>query len=1412
MRRGFAYLLVLGLVTAPVALAQDDGGTRLERLIEEQLSRLGRSVTVRGFRGALTGRAELSSLTIADADGVWLTLTDAVLDWNRAALLRGRLEVEELTAARIEIPRRPLAEEPAAPSPEASGTGLTLPELPVAIRIGRIAGEVVDLGPDILGQALEVSAEGALRLEDGEGEADIDLNRIDATRGEIAIAASFSNATGLLAVDALFDEGEGGIVAGALGIPGAPELRLTVVGEGPINDFAADIALAADGVDRVAGRVATQANDAGRQLTAVLSGDMRALVEEEFWPFFGDAARLDLSASRDGAGATAIERLFIETASLRLEGSAALNAEGGVEGFSLEGELADPAGGTLTLPVADGAAEIARAALNLSFDAAQGEAWRGVVTVADLQQGDIEAASLRLDGGGVIGADGRSATATFDFEAESLDFGNSGAQSAIGERVVGRAEIAWEEGLPLAIDTLEVSGESYRAALEGSVASFSTTLDLDGSARIEASDISRFSGLAGRPLAGALDATLVGSGGVLSGLADLSLTGIGADLATGDARLDPYLAGDLGLEIRLRRTTAGLFLDRANLRGDQADLSARLALQSGQGEAAADARLAEIGPLFEGLSGPAEVEFFAAMEDGVWTYDLLADAMAARLSGTGTAEDVVGVPRLTFAGRLDADDLARFAEIAGRPVGGRLGTDLALRFESAENALSLDAEGEGIDLVAGIPQADALLAGRTDFAISAAQRPGDIELTRLEVRSAQASVAGTARIAPGPAYTGEVNARLNDLGTVLPNLSGPATLAAALLPGAQADGFDYTLNLTLPNGSAASAGTLGELETTPKVDGTLDVDISDLSPYGAFLGRDLGGRAALTGAGQVTADLKAFDVALEANTQDLRTGIAPLDRLLAGSGRLLFEGSRAGDEIDIEAADLRTALLTLSASGTTGVATDFTFDGRLADIAPFAPGFSGPLSANGTAQSAGAGRAAIDARVTGPAGAEANVSGDLAEDGSDADLRLTGRAPLGLVNGVIAPQAASGLAAFDLSVRGQPGLDALAGGISVEGAELVAPLLGIALDDLSAAVNLNRGLAALDMRARVRDGGRVTVTGPVGLTDRNNAELSIDLDEVVLTDPTLYRTELDARLGVNGPLAGGAAISGRIDVGTTEVLVPSGGGGSAGGLPEITHIGEPPASRATRDRAGLIDRGGPGGGGAGPAYDVDLTISAPRQIFVRGRGLDAELGGLLRLTGTTANLVPSGQFDLLRGRLDILGRRLDLTQGSVALTGAFDPRIRLIAETEADDVDIEIAVEGSPSDPEVSFSSRPDLPEDEILARLIFGRGIETLSPLQIARLASAVATLGSSGGGALGAVRSGAGLADLDVTTGDDGGAAVRAGAYLAENVYTDVTVDTEGDAVINLNLDVSRSLTVRGSTSNSGDSGLGVFFERDY
>ncbi|MCX2721041.1 translocation/assembly module TamB domain-containing protein [Roseibium salinum] len=228
---------------------------------------------------------------------------------------------------------------------------------------------------------------------------------------------------------------------------------------------------------------------------------------------------------------------------------------------------------------------------------------------------------------------------------------------------------------------------------------------------------------------------------------------------------------------------------------------------------------------------------------------------------------------------------------------------------------------------------------------------------------------------------------------------------------------------------------------------------------------------------------------------------------------------------------------------------------------------------------------------------------------------------------------------------------------------------------------------------------------------------------------------------------------------------------------------------------------------------LDVAVEAPESIFVRGRGVDARLGGSVRLTGSAASIEPVGAFNLVRGRLEVLGRRIVFDEGRVTLVGDLDPFIYFVASTEGGDVAVFINVQGRLSDVNISFSSEPRLPEDEVLARLLFGRGLAELSPAQIGRLALAAAELA---GGAetplLASLQNAIGLDNLDVITGPEGGVGVGAGRYISDNVYLGAELGAEGNTRATINLDITPNLKARGAVGADGSSEIGIFFERDY
>src|SRR5690606_19246026 len=118
MRR---LLLSLAICLLPLAALSQEDAAETERdrdfltaYLEDHLSSLGRIVRIEGFRGALSSRATFDELTIADDEGVWITVRNGAIGWKRSALLAGRVEISEMSAAEIDLPRAPGSAGPSA--------------------------------------------------------------------------------------------------------------------------------------------------------------------------------------------------------------------------------------------------------------------------------------------------------------------------------------------------------------------------------------------------------------------------------------------------------------------------------------------------------------------------------------------------------------------------------------------------------------------------------------------------------------------------------------------------------------------------------------------------------------------------------------------------------------------------------------------------------------------------------------------------------------------------------------------------------------------------------------------------------------------------------------------------------------------------------------------------------------------------------------------------------------------------------------------------------------------------------------------------------------------------------------------------------------------------------------------------
>jgi translocation and assembly module TamB len=236
-------------------------------------------------------------------------------------------------------------------------------------------------------------------------------------------------------------------------------------------------------------------------------------------------------------------------------------------------------------------------------------------------------------------------------------------------------------------------------------------------------------------------------------------------------------------------------------------------------------------------------------------------------------------------------------------------------------------------------------------------------------------------------------------------------------------------------------------------------------------------------------------------------------------------------------------------------------------------------------------------------------------------------------------------------------------------------------------------------------------------------------------------------------------------------------------------------------------------------FRLDLRVRANNQLFVSGMGLESEWKMDLRVGGTSTAPTINGGLDMVRGTYSFAGKRFDVNRGTVRFRGGAltDPDIDIQATTTTDGITAVINVTGTGQRPQIAFTSTPTLPQDEVLSRLLFGTNPENLSATEAIQLAAALNSLRGSGGGLnpLGKLRSATGFDRLRVLGADDTtgrGTSLAAGKYLTDNVYIEIVTDARGFTATQLQIALTRTLSLLTETGSFGGSAGSLRYSRDF
>lgn len=126
------------------------------------------------------------------------------------------------------------------------------------------------------------------------------------------------------------------------------------------------------------------------------------------------------------------------------------------------------------------------------------------------------------------------------------------------------------------------------------------------------------------------------------------------------------------------------------------------------------------------------------------------------------------------------------------------------------------------------------------------------------------------------------------------------------------------------------------------------------------------------------------------------------------------------------------------------------------------------------------------------------------------------------------------------------------------------------------------------------------------------------------------------------------------------------------------------------------------------AFAVDLALSLGDGVKLTGRGIDALLGGEVRISSDAGEALQAhGTLNIIKGTYSAYGRELAIEQGGLRFRGAIaNPTLDILAMRRGQEVEAGVSVRGTVLAPRVTLVSEPTVPDAEKLSWLVLGRAL----------------------------------------------------------------------------------------------------------
>jgi translocation and assembly module TamB len=251
-----------------------------------------------------------------------------------------------------------------------------------------------------------------------------------------------------------------------------------------------------------------------------------------------------------------------------------------------------------------------------------------------------------------------------------------------------------------------------------------------------------------------------------------------------------------------------------------------------------------------------------------------------------------------------------------------------------------------------------------------------------------------------------------------------------------------------------------------------------------------------------------------------------------------------------------------------------------------------------------------------------------------------------------------------------------------------------------------------DDRVRVRQGelkgrsGRVVVSGEAQLKNPQ-AGLALTFEKFAATNRSDRRVIVSGTTRLNlDPRR--LELTGELTADRARLEMPEASRPTLSS--DVVVVGQPPREKTAAQRFPLA---------------LDLKLNLGDDFLFKGAGLDARLGGQLRVFTVSETLRGEGRIHVVEGRYAAYGQLLAIERGVLSFTGPLDDAgIDVLAVRKMPAVKAGVQVRGTVQRPRVTLYSDPPLPDTEKLAWLVLGHGLDNGGQQEFAMLQIAAAAL----------------------------------------------------------------------------------------